>query len=100
MKNLNVSQDSILTAIKYVFGLSVGGAILYSMVIAPQMARAGRIACHNENVASAQQAGQQIFDQNKDAEGVDEQQLTQEVNALIQRTYETNYVLCLREKGL
>ena len=90
----------ITCALKYVFVLAAAVSIIYGVGMKPTMDQRERVACHLATATDAQAFGQNVLAQNQENEELTEEEVAQQVNALINQTYESNYVLCLRNKGL
>jgi len=95
-----MNTKTIMCAIKTAFFGLVGFVVVYAMAISPMMDRSARIACHVDTAAAAQQIGENIASQNEDNEELSEQEVVQQINAIVNQQYEAGYVLCLRGKGL
>jgi len=90
----------IASAVKYAFVLLAAAALIYGLGLKPTMDQTARAACHVATVTDAQTLGDNVLAQNVDNEELTEEEVAQQVNILVNQTYETNYVLCLRNKGL
>ena len=95
MKELHPHMNSVISVLKFLFGIAVSFVAFYSFVLAPQQVRAERKACHDQALEQAGTIVAQVQQQN---ENLEEGQEPAQVNDIA--VYDTQYSICLRSKGL